>query len=80
MGVGSVGREVVGFCAVCKPLLNAVDHAADHGEGDLWSIKDTSSISILGSDYLTSAKLLVRHHYILGLVLLAPSWHGNAED
>ena len=35
MGVGSVGREVVGFVAVCKPLLNAMDHAADHGEGDL---------------------------------------------
>ena len=30
-----------------------------------WSTKDTSSNSILGSDYLTSAKLLVRHHYIL---------------
>ena len=34
MGVGSVGREVVGFIAVSKPLLNAVDHAACHGKGD----------------------------------------------
>ena len=35
MSVGRVGGKVIGFIAVSKPLLNALDHAADHGRGDL---------------------------------------------
>jgi hypothetical protein len=35
MIVGRVDGKVVGFIAVSKPLLNALDHAAAHGRGDL---------------------------------------------
>jgi hypothetical protein len=42
VGVGSVGSEVIGFGAVCKPLLNAVNHAADHGEGDLGCLEEVA--------------------------------------
>ena len=35
MIIERVGRKVIEFIAVSKSLLNALDHAADHGRGDL---------------------------------------------
>ena len=49
-------------CGLCCVLCYNMSDAAPKKDF-MWSTKDTSSSSILGSDHLT--KLLVRHHYRL---------------
>jgi hypothetical protein len=42
MGVRRVGRKVVGFVAVDKPLLDVLYHAAYHGTGDQGSAEEVT--------------------------------------
>ena len=50
------------WCGLCCVLCYNMSDAAPKKDF-MWSTKDTSSNSIVGSDHLT--KLLVRHHYRL---------------